>query len=120
MWDLLPCNGDAAWRVSTERHAFNDHEFGTCKYNSWIELCAVLSGELRVCGRLSHPVAALVTWSQVPLNAIVCMTLIYVGDLPQNVVFALIMGWLMLGLVTLKALRKAPAAPAVGATPASS
>ena len=46
--------------------------------------------------------------------------LIYVGDLPQNVVFALIMGWLMLGLVTLKALRKAPAAPAVGATPASS
>jgi hypothetical protein len=45
------------------------------------------------------------------------MTLVYVGDLPQNVVFALIMGWLMLGLATLKALRKAPAAVA---TPASS
>lgn len=74
-------------------------------------------GRTENCGRLSHPVAALVTWSQVPLNAIVCMTLVYVGDLPQNVVFALIMGWLMLGLATLKALRKAPAAVA---TPASS
>ena len=65
--------------------------------------------------------AALVSWSQVPLNFIVCITLVYVGDLPQNVVFALIMGWLMLGLATLKALRKAPADALVAAgTTASS
>jgi hypothetical protein len=62
----------------------------------------------------------------VPLNAIVCLTLVYVGELPQNVVFALIMGWLMLAVATLKALRKAPAASlaaggaAAGTTTASS
>ena len=57
---------------------------------------------------------------QVPLNAIVCITLIYVGDLPQNVVFALIMGWLMLGLATLTALRRVPAVESASTQVASS
>jgi hypothetical protein len=54
---------------------------------------------------------------QVPLNAIVCVTLVYVGQMSQNVVFALIMGWLMLGWGTLKSLRKAPAAAAGSSGP---
>ncbi len=45
-----------------------------------------------------------------PLNAIVCITLIYVGELSQGVVFSLIMGWLTLGLATLKSLRQPAAA----------
>ena len=59
------------------------------------------------------------TCLQVPLNAIVCLTLIYVGELPQNVVFALIMGWLMLALATMKCLRRAPAAALATASTAA-
>ena len=48
--------------------------------------------------------------ARVPLNAIVCVTLIYVGSLGQTTVFTLISGWLVLGLLTLTRLRQAPVA----------
>jgi hypothetical protein len=48
--------------------------------------------------------------ARVPLNAIVCVTLIYVGSLAQTTVFSLVAGWLVMGMLTLSRLRQAPTA----------
>lgn len=86
--------------------------FGFCSFEATCGIYFPAMGMIRGEYLPDDTRSTIMNLARVPLNAIVCITLVYVGQLSQNVVFALIMGWLMLGWATLKSLRKAPAAAA--------
>lgn len=52
--------------------------------------------------------ATIVNLARVPLNIIVCLTLVHVGDLSHTTVFSLVALWLLLGLASLCRIRHAP------------